>query len=107
MSGDLRRDPRVAFEGRAWCEHRHLTLYLQVANVSVGGIFLQTGAALRTGERMKVSLGAPGDGIEEIVAKVEVVWSGKGPRGPGVGCRFTDFLSGEDAYKELIERLSA
>jgi Tfp pilus assembly protein PilZ len=104
---DTRRHPRLEFDGRAWCEHRNLTLYLPVANVSAGGIFLQTGASLSAGEHMKVSLGAVGTSSEEIVAKVEVVWTGKGPRGPGVGCRFTGFVSGEHAYNELIERLSS
>ena len=104
---DPRRHPRLEFAGRAWCEHKHLTLYLPVANVSAGGIFLQTGAPFAAGERLQVSFGTPDPGQEEIVAKVEIVWTGKGPRGPGVGCRVMGFVSGEDAYQRMIADLSS
>ena len=105
---DLRRHPRLDFEGRAWCEHRDLTLYLPIANLSAGGLFIQTGTPLSAGERLKVSFGgAEGDGEEPIVAKVEIVWAGKSRRGAGVGCKFTAFLSGEAAYNRLIARLES
>jgi Tfp pilus assembly protein PilZ len=102
---DHRRHPRLDFEGRAWCEHRDLTLYLPIANLSAGGLFIQTGAPLSAGERLKVSFGGADAGQEEIVAKVEIVWTGKTRRGAGVGCRFMSFLSGEAAYNQLIARL--
>jgi PilZ domain len=107
-SAELRRHPRLDFDGRAWCEHRALTLYLPIANLSAGGLFIQTGAPLGAGERLKVSFGgAEDDGAEEIVAKVEIVWAGKSRRGVGVGCKFTAFLSGEAAYNRLIARLES
>lgn len=104
---DHRRHPRLEYEGRAWCEHRDLTLYLPIANISAGGLFIQTGAPLNTGDRLKVSFGVLEGGQEEVVAKVEIVWTGKSRRGAGVGCRFTTFLSGEAAYNELIARLES
>lgn len=105
---DHRRHPRLDFEGRAWCEHRDLTLYLPIGNLSAGGLFIQTGAVLTAGERLKVSFGGSDDGSEEeIVAKVEIVWTGKSRRGAGVGCKFTAFLSGEAAYNRLIARLES
>jgi Tfp pilus assembly protein PilZ len=105
---DHRRHPRLEFEGRAWCEHRDLTLYLPIANLSAGGIFIQTGAPLNAGERMKVSFGASDGGPdEEVIAKVEIVWTGKSRRGAGVGCKFTNFVSGEAAYNRLIARLES
>jgi Tfp pilus assembly protein PilZ len=102
---DHRRHPRRDFEGRAWCEHQNLTLYLPISNVSVGGIFIQTGAPLTAGQRLKVSFGALDPSDEEVVAKVEIIWAGKSRRGAGVGCRFTSFLSGEAAYNRMIARL--
>jgi len=100
-----RRHPRLEFDGRAWCEHQNLTLYLPISNVSAGGIFIQTGAPLSMGQRLRVSFGTldPADG--EVVAKVEIVWTGKTRRGAGVGCRFTGFVSGEEAYNRMIARL--
>lgn len=102
---DNRRHQRLEFEGRAWCEHQNLTLYLPISNVSAGGIFIQTGAPLNAGQRLRVSFGSLEAGADEVVAKVEIVWAGKGRRGAGVGCRFTSFLSGEEAYNRMIARL--
>ena len=102
---DHRRYPRLEFDGRAWCEHQNLTLYLPISNVSAGGIFIQTGAPLNTGQKLRVSFGTLEPGAEEVVAKVEIVWAGKSRRGAGVGCRFTGFLSGEEAYNRMIARL--
>jgi Tfp pilus assembly protein PilZ len=102
---DHRRHPRLEFDGRAWCEHQNLTLYLPISNVSAGGIFIQTGAPMTTGQRLKVSFGTLDPGADEVIAKVEIVWTGKGRRGAGVGCRFTSFLSGEEAYNRMIARL--
>lgn len=102
---DHRRHPRLEFEGRAWCEHQNLTLYLPISNVSAGGIFIQTGAPLTAGQRLKVTFGTLESSDEEVVAKVEIIWAGKSRRGAGVGCRFTSFLSGEAAYNRMIARL--
>jgi hypothetical protein len=107
MTGaELRRHPRLEFEGRAWCEHKSLTLYLPVSNVSAGGIFIQTGTPMSTGQRLKVSFGALETDADEVVAKVEIVWVGKTPRGAGVGCRLVSFVSGEEAYERFISRLA-
>jgi Tfp pilus assembly protein PilZ len=102
---DHRRHPRLEFDGRAWCEHQNLTLYLPIANVSAGGIFIQTGAPMTMGQRLKVSFGTLDPDADPVVAKVEIVWTGKSRRGAGVGCRFTSFLSGEEAYNRMIARL--
>lgn len=106
-SADLRRHPRLEFDGKAWCEHRSLTLYLPVINVSAGGVFIQTGAPLNTGQKLKVTLGPLQEGEEEVVARVEIVWTGKTRRGAGVGCRLVSFESGQSAYERLIARLES
>ena len=104
-SAEQRRHPRLEFEGRAWCEHKSLTLYLPVSNVSAGGLFLQTGTPMSTGQRLKVSFGPLEDGDEDVVAKVEIVWVGRTPRGAGAGCRLLSFVSGEESYERLLARL--
>ena len=81
-------------------------MYLPVANVSAGGLFIQTGTPMSTGQRLKVSFGPLEDGEEEVVAKVEIVWVGKTPRGTGVGCRLVSFVSGEGAYGRFISRMA-
>ena len=104
-TADQRQHPRLDFEGRAWCEHKSLTLYLPVSNVSAGGIFIQTGTPMSTGQKLKISFGALEDGAEDVVAKVEIVWVGKSTRGAGVGCRLLSFVSGEESYGRLLTRL--
>ena len=107
MTPDQRQHPRHEFEGRAWCEHKSLTLYLPVSNVSAGGIFIQTGTPMSTGQKLKVSFGPLEDGAEDVVAKVEIVWVGKTARGAGVGCKLLSFVSGEESYERLLTRLSS
>ena len=104
---DNRRHPRLEFDGKAWCEHQSLTLYLAVTNVSAGGVFIQTGAPLDMGQRLKVTMGPLEAGEEEVVARVEIVWTGKTRRGAGVGCRLVSFESGQSAYERLIARLES
>ena len=102
---ELRQHPRLPFDGRAWCEHPDLTLYLPLANVSAGGVLIQTGAPLRHGQRLQLSLGQVGEGEEQVVARLEIVWVGKSRRGPAVGCKLLSFVSGQEAYSRLIARL--
>jgi hypothetical protein len=98
---ELRRAPRLEFQGRAWCEHRQLTLYLAIRNLSSNGLFLQTATPLETGERVTLSLrDDPG-----IVIEAEVVWMVPERRVGGVGCRIVRFLQGADRYPALLERL--
>lgn len=104
-TAEQRQHPRHDFEGRAWCEHKSLTLYLPVSNVSAGGIFIQTGTPMSTGQKLKVTFGPLEDGAEDVVAKVEIVWVGKTARGAGVGCRLISFVSGEESYERFLTRL--
>jgi Tfp pilus assembly protein PilZ len=103
---DLRGDRRVQFDRRAWCEHQRLTLYLPVANVSRGGMFLQTSTPFEPGETLRVCFPAT-DADEKIVALVEIVWSCRAGRGSGVGCRVLNFVQGEAAYGRLVAGLEA
>jgi Tfp pilus assembly protein PilZ len=103
---ELRRHPRLDFEGRVWCEHQALTLYLSVSNVSEGGMFLQTSAGFRVGDTVRVSMESDADRGARVVADVEVVWAGRTGRLPGFGCRLVRFNEGEDAYTRLLEHLA-
>lgn len=104
---ELRRHPRLEFDRRVWCEHHDLTLYLPVANVSRGGMFLQTSAAFSIGDTVRVSLELDGAAApSRVVADVEVVWSGRAGRIAGFGCRLVRFSEGEDTYLGLLDHLS-
>jgi Tfp pilus assembly protein PilZ len=104
---ELRRHPRIEFDRRVWCEHPTLTLYLPLANVSVGGMFLQTSAAFRVGDTVRVSLELEDAFGARVVADVEIVWAGKSGRMPGFGCRVVRFFEGESAYMRFVDRLAA
>jgi Tfp pilus assembly protein PilZ len=104
---ELRRHPRIEYDRRVWCEHQALTLYLPLANVSAGGMFLQTSAAFHVGDTVRVSLELEEHTGERVVADVEIVWSGRTGRTPGFGCRLLKFSEGESAYMRLVDRLSA
>jgi Tfp pilus assembly protein PilZ len=92
----------VDFRRRAWCEHRAFTLYLPLANLSHGGLFIQTSAPFASGEPLRVCLTDKGP---LIVVDVEVVWS-RGGSGVGVGCVIRSFAQGAESYSELVEQLT-
>jgi Tfp pilus assembly protein PilZ len=105
-SSELRRHERVEIRRRAWCEHRDWTLYLPLANVSRGGLFIQTSRKFARGERLRVCLA---DRAPVMILEVEVVWSAAPPpsagRVLGVGCVIASFTEGEDAYAALVDQL--
>jgi len=107
MMHEARRHPRIDFDRRVWCEHQALTLYLPLANISVGGMFLQTSAEFHVGDTVRVSLEVEEHSGERVVADVEVVWAGKTGRTPGFGCRLLKFAEGESAYMRLMDSLSS
>lgn len=106
---ELRRHPRVDFRRRAWCEHRAFTLYLPLANLSHGGLFIQTSTPFGSGELLRVCLT---DRDPLIIVDVEVVWSAGSRRASedgarvGVGCAIRSFVQGEESYSELVEQLT-
>lgn len=105
-SGELRRHARVELQRRAWCEHRDYTLYSCIANISHGGLFIQTPTGFARGERLRVCLTdcnrQPAPVIE---LEAEVVWSSLRGRLVGVGCRIVGFIHGSEPYAELVEQL--
>jgi Tfp pilus assembly protein PilZ len=100
-TNELRRAPRVEFQGRAWCEHRQLTLYLAIRNLSREGLFLQTATPLAPGERVTITLQED----PAIVIEAEIVWTVPRRRVGGVGCRIVRFIEGADHYPQLLEKL--
>jgi hypothetical protein len=101
LSVDQRRGERVVFQRRAWCEHRDFTLYLRVADLGPGGLFLQTSTPFVPGDRLRVCL------LEtpRIVVEAEVVRNAQHRRQPGVGCRLVAFIQGGEHYSLLLARL--
>jgi Tfp pilus assembly protein PilZ len=103
----------VDYRRRAWCEHRVFTLYLPLANLSHGGLFVQTSTPFASGEQLRVCLT---DRDPLIIVDVEVVWaagvkravgrpSEEGTR-VGVGCAIKSFVQGAESYSELVEQLT-
>lgn len=104
MTTDMRRHRRLDFDRRAWCEDQDLTLYLNISNLSRGGMFIQTATPFAVGQALEVSFRPDDD--DDVVVKVEVVWTGRAPRrGPGVGCRLLAFARGEEAFARLVNKL--
>lgn len=101
---ELRRHLRVEFSRRAWCEHRDWTLYLPLANVSQGGLFVQTSTPFASGELLRVCLS---DRDPVIVMDVEVMWSSTHAPRVGIGCAIRSFVQGASAYTDLVEQLTS
>jgi len=99
---ELRRGTRVDFHRRAWCEHRELTLYLLIENLSDGGLFIQTSTPLSLGDRLRICV----LDLPTIIVDVEIVWSLQHGRRGGVGCRVSSFVQGAEAYSALLAHLS-
>ena len=89
MRTENRKNARFPSRLRCWCESENITLYARIANLSEGGLFLQTNTPLDTGRRMLLRLSS-GE-VREVMAEATVVWSRpqrqeKGP--PGMGLKF-------------------
>ena len=92
---DNRKNTRYSSRLRCWCEAENITLYARIANLSEGGMFLQTSTPLDTGRRALLRL-SHGE-VREVMAAATVVWSrterqDKGP--PGMGLKFEGLDSG-------------
>jgi len=84
-----RKHVRFASRLRCWCESDNITLYARIANLSEGGMFLQTNTPLAQGRRTLLRLS--GGDVRELMAEATVIWNrpqrqDKGP--PGMGLRF-------------------
>lgn len=103
MRTENRKHVRFPSRLRCWCESENITLYARIANLSEGGLFLQTNTPLDTGRRTLVRLS--GGQAREVKAEATVVWSrpqrqDKGP--PGMGLRFEVLDSGALALLRRI-----
>ncbi|WP_395803777.1 TIGR02266 family protein [Archangium minus] len=98
-----RKHERYPSRLRCWCESENITLYARIANLSEGGMFLQTNTPLDTGRRTRLRLS--GGPAHEVMAEATVVWSrpqrqDKGP--PGMGLKFEVLDSGALALLRRI-----
>jgi len=101
---DNRKTTRFVSRLRCWCESEDITLYARVANLSEGGMFLQTSTPLDAGRRARVRLG--GGVVHEVTAEATVMWnrSRRQDKGPaGMGLRFEGLDSGaQDLLRRII-----
>jgi uncharacterized protein (TIGR02266 family) len=100
---DNRKHARFPSRLRCWCESENITLYAKIANLSEGGLFLQTHTPLALGRRTLLRLSS-GE-VREVMAEATVVWSrprrqDKGP--PGMGLKFEVLDSGALALLRRI-----
>ena len=91
MYAERRRFKRVAVESRCWCEGKNVTLYVQIRNVSFGGLFIKTHTPFNPGEQVKVRWSFPAlQGEHEAI--MTVVWKRETFHGhddvPGMGLKF-------------------
>jgi uncharacterized protein (TIGR02266 family) len=98
-----RKHARFPSRLRCWCEAENITLYARIANLSEGGLFLQTNTPLALGRRTLLRLS--GGEVREVMAEATVVWSreqrhGKGP--PGMGLKFETLESGAQTLLRRI-----
>lgn len=96
----------MPLDQRCWCEGENVTIFNRVTNVSPGGAFLRTANPLRCGDRARLVWSSPeGD---TAIAEVEVAWtSQRSPLAPsGMGLRLLNFVSGEETWKSLLQRLT-
>lgn len=105
MRTDNRKSTRYSSRLRCWCESDNITLYARIANLSEGGLFLQTNTPLDAGRRTLLRLGNGAD-VREVMAEATVVWSRpekqeKGP--PGMGLKFEGLDSGaQEKLRRII-----
>ncbi len=106
LTRDNRQSARIASRIRCWCEGENVTLYARIANLSEGGLFLQTSTPLAQGARAMVRLG--GGLSPELQAQATVVWNRQQrneKRPPGMGLRFEPLQSGElDRLRQIISQ---
>lgn len=104
LPNENRKSTRRPSRLRCWCESEGITLYARVANLSEGGLFLQTSTPLDAGRRTQVRLG--GGVVHEVRAEATVMWnrSRRQDNGPaGMGLRFEALDSGaQDRLRRII-----
>lgn len=104
LTTDNRKNTRYHSRLRCWCESDNITLYARIANLSEGGLFLQTNTPMDTGRRMLLRL-SHGE-VREVMAEATVVWNRpqrqeKGP--PGMGLKFEGLDSGaQESLRRII-----
>ncbi len=103
MRTENRKHARFTSRLRCWCEAEDITLYARIANLSEGGLFLQTNTPLAQGRRTLLKLG--GGSVREVMAEATVVWQRpqreeRGP--PGMGLRFEGLDAGARALLQRI-----
>ncbi len=101
---DHRRHSRIPVRQRVWCEGDQVTLFVQMWNVSRGGLFVRTASSPPVGDRLRVTWSDRTQG--EVVLQTVVVWSRREPSGsqPGMGLRIAGVEGGAAAFERFLSR---
>jgi hypothetical protein len=112
LCAERRAAPRARVAWRVQLRHGAEELVAHTADVSIGGMFLETPGGLPTGAQLHVRFAVGAGASREEVASEAVVVRRVPPeearrRGvsPGVGIAFTRFLGGEEAFAESLRLL--
>lgn len=87
MTDERRQSKRVGLRARCWCEGKNATLYIQIHDASLGGLFLKTHTLFNPGEHVTVRWTFP-ESKEEHHAEMAVVWKRGVSDLPGMGLKF-------------------
>jgi hypothetical protein len=101
-SVEKRRHPRLELGLRCWIGDARHTLYLQLHDVSRGGLSVRAPVPFAPATPIEVGLELP-DG-RQVRARGEVVWvrGTPGEAGPRMGARFVEFLEGESDLDDVL-----
>lgn len=104
---EARKHRRVELKVRCWCTGGGTTLYVNILNASLGGLFVRTYTPFSPGDRISVLWKFPGGSSAHKVT-AQVVWRRENgrhrveqgtPLPPGMGLKFLDLP--EPAKSEL------
>jgi hypothetical protein len=102
---EKRKFPRIAMIERLWCETNGATILVLMANISRGGVFLQSPYRPEPGTQLLLSRIEGEDELKDIL--VEVVWnrSRSLTDRPGIGLRFIYRDQGVRLFEFFRKRL--
>jgi hypothetical protein len=100
---EKRRHPRLETGLRCWIGSTRHTLYVQLHDVSLGGLSVRAPVPFPPATTIEVGLELPGG--RRLRARGQVVWVRGEPApesGARMGARFLEFIEGEDELETVL-----
>ena len=102
VTKERRKFKRVIHPTRCWCEGKESTLYVNIRDLSVGGLFIRTSTPFHPGEHVTVRWSFRKE-EEEHTALIQVVWKREVEPLPGMGLKF---LSVSDETVGILRQIA-